>query len=149
MKNVNFNFLSYLFPIFAFTASNTFFVVSITTFIGWVTKNKLFIYVSGLLLYVFYMVSMLFSNSPFMSNQLPQSKQAQLISCIFDPFGMSAYFYQTAHLTIEQRNTELISINGILLLNRICILLISCLLLFLVTKRFSISKKPKHQLPIK
>ena len=118
-------------------------MVVITTSIGWFTKNKLFIYISGLLLYVFYMVSMLFSSSPFMANNLPQSKQAQIISAIFDPFGLSAYFYQTAHLTIEQRNTDLLFPNGILLANRIGILLFSIVVLILVTKRFSIIKKLK------
>ncbi|KGD66893.1 M1 family aminopeptidase [Flavobacterium aquatile] len=143
MKNVDFNFFFYLIPILIFTAINTFFVVTITTSIGWFSKSKLFIYVSGLLLYVLYMVSMLFSSSPFMANQLPQSKQAQIISAIFDPFGLSAYFYQTAHLTIEQRNTDLLFPNGILLANRIGILLFSILVLILATKRFSIIKKVK------
>ncbi len=143
MKNVNFNFFFYFYPIFIFTIINTFFVTSITTSVGWFTKNKFYIYVSGLLLYVFYMVSMLFSSSPFMANQLPQSKQAQVISAIFDPFGLSAYFYQTVHLSIEQRNSELVALNGILLSNRIGILLISTLLLILVAKRFSIAKKVK------
>ncbi len=143
MKSVNFNFFFYFFPILIFTAINAFFVVSITTSIGWFTKNKLFIYVSGLLLYVFYMVSMLFSSSPFMANNLPQSKQAQITSSIFDPFGLSAYFYQTRHFTIEQRNTDIIFPNGILLVNRIGILLLSVLILLLVTKRFSISKRVK------
>lgn len=142
-KMVDFNFLFYLFPIFIFTAINTFFLVAITTSVGWLTKNKLFIYVSGLLLYVFYMVSMMFSNSPFMANNLPQSKQAQMISAIFDPFGLSAFFYQTSHLSIEQRNVELFPFNGILLANRIGIFVISILLLFLVIKFFSISKKVK------
>lgn len=143
MKNVDFNLFYYLIPMLIFTVINTFFVVTITTSIGWFTKSKLFIYVSGLLLYVFYMASMLFSSSPFMANQLPQSKQAQTISAILDPFGLSAYFHQTTSLSIEQRNTDLLFPNGILLANRIGILVLSLLLLLLVTKRFSIIKKVK------
>jgi ABC-2 type transport system permease protein len=143
MKAIDFNIFFYLLPILFFTLINTFFILSITTAVAWFTKNKLFVYVSGLLLYVFYMVTLLFSSSPFMANQLPQSKQAQLISAIFDPFGLSAYFYQTSHLSIDQRNTELLSLNGILLGNRIVIFLISISLLILVTKKFSISKKIK------
>lgn len=142
-KMVDFNFLFYLFPIFIFTAINTFFLVAITTSVGWLTKNKLFIYVSGLLLYVFYMVSMIFSNSPFMANNLPQSQQAQMISAIFDPFGLSAFFYQTSHLSIEQKNIKLFPFNGILLANRIGIFVISILLLIFVVKFFSISKNVK------
>lgn len=141
MKSVDFNFLFYLFPIIIFTAINTFFVVTMTTVMGWITKNKLFIYVSGLLLYILYMVSMMFSSSPFMANSLPQSKQAQLISGIFDPFGLSAFFNQTSHLSIEQRNTELVTVSGIFLANRIGIIMLSVLALILITKKFSISKK--------
>ena len=48
-----------------------------------------------------------------MAKQLPQSKQAQLISAIFDPFGLSAFFHQTMPLSIQQRNSELISVTGI------------------------------------
>lgn len=142
-KMLDFNFLFYLFPIIIFTAINTFFLASITISVAWITKNKLFIYVSGLLLYVIYMVSMIFSNSPFMANNLPQSKQAQMISAILDPFGLSAFFYQTSHLLIEQRNTELLPLNGILLANRIGVFVISILLLLLAVKFFSISKKVK------
>lgn len=142
-KTVNFNFLYYLFPIVVFTTINIFFLVAIATAVGWVTKSKLFIYVSGLLLYVFYMVSMLFSNSPFMANQLPQSRQAQIISAILDPFGLSAFFYQNSHLTVEERNTEVFLFGGIILVNRIGILLVSVLLLILVARSFSISKKVK------
>ena len=143
MKSVTFNLFYYLIPIVIFTAINTFLLVAITTVIAWFTKSKLFIYISGLLLYIFYMVSLLFSSSPFMANNLPQSKQAQIISAIFDPFGLSAYFYQTSLLTIEQRNTDLLFPNGILLANRIGILLFSVLILLLVTNKFSISKKVK------
>lgn len=143
MKSVNFNFLFYLYPIVIFTAINTFFLAVITTSVGWFTKSKLFIYVSGLLLYVFYMVSMLFSGSPFMANHLPQSKQAQIISAVFDPFGLSAFFNNTLHLTIEQRNSDLISLSGILLGNRTGVMLISVIILVFITKVISISKKVK------
>lgn len=143
MKSVHFNIFYYFIPILVFTLINSFLVVSITTVVAWFTKNKLFIYVSGLVLYIFYMISLLFSSSPFMANQLPQSKQAQLISAIFDPFGLSAFFNQTMHLSIEQRNTELATVNGVFLLNRIGIIVISAALQILIAKTFSIAKKVK------
>lgn len=141
--NIPFNIFFYIFPIFIFTAINTFFVVAITASAGWLTKNKLFIYVSGLLLYILYMVSMIFSISPFMAKNLPQSKQTQFISAILDPFGMSAYFSQTAQLSVQERNTEYVSLIGILLANRLGILLLSVLILVIISIRFSITKKVK------
>ena len=143
MINIPFNIFFYIFPIIIFTAINTFFVVAVTASAGWVTKNKLFIYVSGLLLYILYMVSMVFSSSPFMAKNLPQSKQTEFISAILDPFGMSAYFSQTAHLSVQERNTEYVSLIGILLANRVGILLLSVLILVVISIRFSITKKVK------
>lgn len=142
-SGIQFNFLFYLYPIIIFTIINTLLVVAITTFVGWFTKSKLYIYVSGLLLYILYMACLLFSNSPFMANQLPQSKQAQLLSATIDPFGLSAFFFQTSNLSIPQRNTELLAINGIFLANRIGIVLIAIVLLILITKKSSISKRIK------
>lgn len=133
----------YFLPMVFFTAANTLFVLAVLTGIAWLTKRKLMVYVSGLLLYVFYMVALLFSGSPFMANQLPQSKQAQWLSAVFDPFGISAFFYQTSKLTIEQRNTDLLHLNGILLSNRVGILVLAFLLLIFTVKKFDPYKKTK------
>lgn len=148
-QGVSFNFLFYVLPIFAFTVVNTLLVIGITASVAWFTKSKIFVFVFGLLLYIFYMIALLFSGSPFMANQLPQSKEAQWISAVFDPFGISAYFYQTSNLSIEQRNSELMSFSGILLGNRIVILLTVVFLVFLSSKKFSISKNKKKSKPIK
>lgn len=143
MKSVPFNLAYYFQPVIIFSAINNLFILSITVSLGWLTKNKLYIYVSGLLIYVLYMVSMLFSSSPFMANNLPQKEEAQILSAIFDPFGLSAYFYQTAHLSIQQRNEDFISFSGMLLGNRIGILILSISTLLLTGKCFSIVKKVK------
>ena len=147
-KSTGFNLLFYVWPFLIFTVINTLLVVAITTAIAWFTKSKMFVYVSGLMLYVFYMVALLFSGSPFMANQMPQSKQAQLFSAIFDPFGISTFFYKTSHWSIEQRNAELIDLNGILLGNRVVILLIAFALLYLSVQKFSLFKKAKKVKPI-
>lgn len=131
----------YLLPIIAFTFVNTFFVVSFTTAVGWIFKKQLYIYISGLVLYVLYMIAMLFSGSPFMAQSLPQSKQAQIISAVLDPFGLSAYFFQTAHWNVSQRNFSLLPFEGLFLLNRVGVILISVGLLFLAKKYFSFDKK--------
>lgn len=141
---VKFNFFYYFLPLFIFTAVNSLFVVAITTFVAWFSKSKLMIYTSGLLLYIFYMVTLLFSGSPFMANQLPQSEQAKWISAIFDPFGLSSFFYQTTKLTINEKNTNFLNFNGILLANRIGVIIIAFLLLFIITKKFTIFRKFKR-----
>ena len=141
--SASFSVFNYLLPILFFTVINSFFVVAVTSTVAWFSKNKLYVYVSGLLLYVLYMVALLFSGSPFMANQLPQSKQAQWISALSDPFGISAFFYQTSNLSIVERNANLLELSETVLVNRIAIILLAVLLLFFVSKKFSISKKFK------
>lgn len=40
----------------------------------------------------FYMIVLVFSNSPFMAGSLPQSAETQHLSAIAHPFGLSSYF---------------------------------------------------------
>lgn len=139
--SVRFSLLYYLIPLVLFTLINSFFIVALTSYVAWLTKSKLQVYVGGLLVYVLYMVALIFSGSPFMANQLPQSEQAQWLSAILDPFGLSAYFYQTSLLAVHQRNTEILSLVGMVSANRIGILVISGILLFLAKKTFTIARK--------
>lgn len=141
LQKENASLLYYVQPVLLFTFVNTLFITAVLSFAGWISKNKLTIYVSGLLLYMLYTVTLIYSGSPLMAGALPQSEQARLISAIVDPFGMSAYFYQTSTWTVEQRNTGMISLNGLFALNRMIVLLISFLLLYVSIRKFSFSKK--------
>ncbi|MCG2615382.1 hypothetical protein LZZ85_13865 [Terrimonas sp. NA20] len=141
LKYESVSLLYYIQPVLLFTFINTLFTTAVLSFAGWISKNKLTIYVSGLLLYMLYTVTLIYSGSPLMAGALPQSEQARLISAIVDPFGMSAYFYQTSTWTVEQRNTALISLNGLFALNRMIVVLISVLLLYISIRKFSFSKK--------
>lgn len=141
LKNESVSLLYYIQPVLLFTFINTIFITAVLSFAGWISKNKLIIYVSGLLLYMLYTVTLIYSGSPLIAGALPQSEQARFISAIADPFGMSAYFYQTSSWTVEQRNTQLISIKGLFALNRVIVVLISLLLLYISVRKFSFSKK--------
>jgi ABC-2 type transport system permease protein len=137
----------YLYPIVLFVLINTVFITAVLSFAAWFTRNKLLVYVSGLLLYVFYMVALIYSGSPLMAQSMPQSQQAQLITAILDPFGFSAFFYQTGHWSVLQRNTQVVSLSGIFLMNRLAILLISAGLIFFGVKRFSFIKTARNKKP--
>lgn len=133
----------YLVPMLYFTVINTILVTTVLCVVAWFSKSKMLIYVSGLLLYILYLVTMLFSSSPFMAQSLPQSEKTKFISGILDPFGMSAFFNATSQWTVEQRNTAIIGLDGIFIWNRLGILLISMLLLYVTFKKYSFSKKVK------
>jgi ABC-2 type transport system permease protein len=132
----------YVYPVVFFVGVNTLFTAAVLGFVAWFTRNKLLVYVSGLLLYIFYMVALIYSGSPLMAQSLPQSEQAQLTAAVLDPFGFSAFFYQTAHWSVLQRNTEVISLTGIFLMNRLAVLTITAGLLFFCIKRFSFTQPP-------
>jgi len=148
LRKEHVSLLYYIQPVLLFTFINTLFITAVLGFAGWISKNKLIIYVSGLLLYMIYMATLIYSGSPLMAGALPQSEQSRFISAVVDPFGMSAYFYQTSSWTVEQRNAQLVSLKGLFLLNRISVVLISLLLLYISVRKFSFSKK-QSKLPSK
>lgn len=141
----SFNLLYYIYPLLIFGSINSLLVCSVLACIAWINKNKLLMATGGLLIYIVYMVSLIFSNSPFMTNTTPQSLQAQNISALLDPFGLSGYFTISSHFTPAQRNGQLVPLSGVFLLNRIIILFISGVLLFITYKKFSFSSNRKKQ----
>lgn len=120
-----FNFSYYLLPFLYVGIPNIIFCTAVICLLGWLSKNKLMIYLSGLLIYVLYIVGSVFSNSPMMANASPASDEAMAMAARFDPFGIAAFFEQTKHWSILQRNTQLLSLSGNLLWNRIAWLLFS------------------------
>ncbi|WP_336959453.1 ABC transporter permease/M1 family aminopeptidase [Chryseobacterium contaminans] len=132
-----FHIIYYLYPLLIFGLINTLLVCSFLFLMTFIFRKKLLVVVGGLLLYVFYMVILLFSNSPFMAGAMPQSLEAQQISAILDPFGLSSYFLNARLLTIEQKNIQFVPITGYLLFNRIFCFIISIVFLWLTLKKFS------------
>lgn len=143
LKSDNFSIIHYLSPLFFFTFINTLFSTSLIFFVVWISKSKMMIFVCGLMLYVLYMVTMIFSSSPFMAQSMPQSEQSKFISAILDPFGLSAFFNQTSQWSVLERNADLISLDGIFVINRLMVVAISVLLLFICYKKFSFTEKKK------
>lgn len=143
LKSDNFSIIHYLSPLFFFTFINTLFSTSLIFFVAWISKSKMMIFVNGLMLYIVYMVTMIFSSSPFMAQSLPQSNQSKFISAILDPFGLSAFFNQTSQWSVLKRNTDLISLDGLFIINRLMVIAISVLLLFICYKKFSFTEKKK------
>lgn len=123
--NTGFHLWHYLYPFALFGVTNTLLVCSILFFVAQKFQNKLLVAVTGLLLYIVYMVSMVFTNAPFMAQSLPQSLMAQQISSLVDIFGLSAYFFEAKDLTVAQRNLGVVPFSNFLLINRLGISLLS------------------------
>lgn len=132
-----FNLWHYIYPLLVFGLLNSFFVSSFLFFIAYSTNRKLLVVVGGLLLYVIYMVLLVFSNSPFMSSSAPQSLEAQQISALLDPFGLSAYFLEAGDFSVQQKNNLIVPLSGLFLINRTTLFLLSILFLSICFKLFS------------
>ncbi|MDQ1857636.1 M1 family aminopeptidase [Chryseobacterium sp. WLY505] len=140
-----FNIVHYLYPLFIFGFINSLVICSFLFLIAVAVKRKLLVVVGGLLLYVFYMIILLFSNSPFMAGSLPQSLETQQFSALIDPFGLSAYFMEARDLTAHQKNIQMVPFAGYLLFNRLLFCFISIGILLLSLKLFSFSMIPGHK----
>lgn len=142
----------YLQPLFLLVLPNIFLCSAIACCVGWLGKNKLLVYISGLFLYIFYIIGMMFSGSPMMGGGvLPPSPEAMDLSAKLDPFGVSAFFHQTLNWSVIQRNTELLSLTGNLLFNRLGVIAVSLIALGVAFKAFKFSaiEKRKRKEPIK
>lgn len=132
-----FKIVDYIYPLLVFGLMNTLLVCSFLFLISFTVRKKLMVVIGGLLLYVFYMIILLFSNSPFMAGSMPQALETQQISALLDPFGLSSYFMEARPLTAQQKNIQIVPFTGYLLFNRILFLMISAGFLLMTLRLFS------------
>lgn len=141
----------YVLPLLIFGLVNTLFCTAVLYCIGWLSENKFMVYVSGLFIYILYMVMLIFSGSPMMAKSMPQSETTIKWSAALDPFGLSGYFLQTSNWTIAQRNTELLLPSGIFLSNRIGIMALAAIFLWVAFRKFTFftfEKKAGRKIPV-
>ncbi|WP_223266517.1 ABC transporter permease/M1 family aminopeptidase [Gelidibacter gilvus] len=126
---------------------NIFLCTAIVCCTAWYSKNKISIYLSGLGIYVLYMVGSIFSNSPLFAGASPVSDSAMSLSAKLDPFGMVAFFEQTRYWTALEKNTMVLQLSGNLLFNRIAIILLALAFLYASFKlfKFKVSNKQKKK----
>ncbi|MFH4965560.1 M1 family aminopeptidase [Gaetbulibacter sp. M235] len=142
-----FHFNYYLNSFLIIVLPNIFLCTVIVCCTAWFSKNKMLISLSGLGIYVLYMVVSIFSNSPLFAGASPVSDNAMSISSKLDPFGMVAFFEQTQYWTALQKNTMVLQLSENLLFNRIAIILLALTIFYTVYKRFQFknSNKPKKK----
>lgn len=142
-----FQLTHYFHSFFVIVIPNILFCTVIVCITAWFSKNKMLVYLSGLGIYILYMVFSIFSNTPLVSGASPVSDAAMSLSAKLDPFGMAAFFEQTKHWTALKRNTTVLQLSGNLLINRITIVLLALAFLFIAYKlfHFKISNKQKSR----
>ncbi|MBO9592424.1 MAG: ABC transporter permease [Niabella sp.] len=146
--------LRYLQPFFILLLPNILFCTAVAVSIGLFTRNKMLVYVSGILVYFLYWGVSFYANSPIIANSTPMPASAMRMAALADPFGISAFLEQTRYWSALQRNTQLLQLNGNLLMNRLLYLAVSGLLLLLAYKKFVLqpqqegSAQRKRPLPV-
>ncbi|WP_433835955.1 M1 family aminopeptidase [Flavobacterium anhuiense] len=135
-----FEILNYIWPYLVIVIPNILLCLSILATLAWLTRSKLFIYVGGLFIYILYIAGSIFSNSPLFANASPSSAKAMSLAAKIDPFGLAAFLEQTRYWTAIEKNTQLLSLSGNFLFNRIVWICVSFLLIFVSYKLFSFRK---------
>lgn len=136
----NFSLASYIWPFMVLAVPNILLCTSLLSAMAWLTRNKLIVYVGGLLLYILYIVGAVFSNSPLLAGASPASAESMAFVAKTDAFGLAAFFEQTRYWSGFNRNTEGIGLTGNFLFNRILWISISLLILGLTYSFFSFRK---------
>lgn len=135
----------YLNPFLILALPNIFFCTVIVCCAAWFSKNKMIIYLSGLGIYILYIVGSIFSNSPLLAGASPASDSAMSLSAKLDPFGLAAFFEQTRFWPALQKNTMVLQLSGNLLFNRLVIILLALTFLFASYKLFRFKSSAKHK----
>lgn len=117
-----FNALIYLNPFLKISVTNIFIASSFYTLVAILSKKKLYVNMSAVLMYLVYTGVMAFNSKLDLKE----------ITAIFDMFGLSTLGLMTENWTIAQRNTELLPFSSYFMYNRLlwlgiglCIYLIS------------------------
>ncbi|MEX1384170.1 ABC transporter permease, partial [Lutibacter sp.] len=145
----DFQVMTYLQPWLYIVLPNIFICTTIIFSVSTLTKNNTATYVSAVFVYMLYLVSSIFLNSPLMAQAIPASPESMAIAALADPFGIAAFFEQTQFWTPFQKNTQLLSFSGLFLWNRLVWVFVSLGILLTTYSIFSfrkVSNKVKKEL---
>lgn len=138
-NNGPFRFLYYAQPFLLLLLPNILLCTAVACCLGLTVRNKVLIYVSGILLYFLYWIIAIVTGSPLIANSAPPAAAALQRAALLDPFGIAAFLQQTQHWASGERNTQLLSFTGPLLINRLTYLALSATLLAIAYVRFRFS----------
>ncbi len=120
----SFNALYYLNPFFKISVTNIIIASAFYTLVAIISKKKLYVNMSAVLMYLVYTAVMAFNSK----------LELKEISALFDMFGLSTLGMMTENWTIAQRNTELLPFSSYFMYNRLLWLGIA-LLIYLLSFR--------------
>ncbi len=151
-----FNLFHYFWNWLVFVLPNVFICSSFIFSVGLLTKNRMSVYASALLVYVLYFVCSFYFDSPMLAGSTPSHTGNMTIASLGDPFGISAFMEQSQYLTPIQKNSVLVSLSGNFLYNRLLWIGITIVILVATYRLFSFrvlqrkkQKASSEKLPLK
>jgi ABC-2 type transport system permease protein len=118
-KISQFSLNHYLWPWLVFVLPNTIIATSILVAVTLKKQNAFATYITAISLFIFFWVSMMFIGAPVTGSMVFKDPSVVSVFALLDPFGASAFFEQSQFWTPAQKNEQLFSLSGSLLLNRI------------------------------
>jgi ABC-2 type transport system permease protein len=118
---------------FIFTIPNTIFIGSIIYTISALTRNTILSYVATLALLVAYIAS----------GTLLKDMKNENTAALLDPFGIRTAGVVMKYWTVDEKNTQILGLQGLLLTNRLIWMAVGLFVLTLGYFRFSFSEKSK------
>ncbi len=123
-----------------FVLPNVFICSAFIFSVGILSKNRMSIYASAILVYVLYFVCSFFFDSPMLAGSTPTHTDNMTLAALGDPFGISAFMEQSQYLTPVQKNIVPVSLSGNFLANRLLWVAIAFAVLGLTYRLFSFRK---------
>lgn len=131
-----FNPVYFLQPLFVLALPTVVLISSLLFAVAILSRNVKLVYVSGVLLYVLYLLGSILGNSPLIANSALKLTEPDLLTVLADPFGLAPFFQETRSWTTAQRNGQLFGLQGDFLLNRLAWTGVALLLLAISYRYF-------------
>jgi ABC-2 type transport system permease protein len=140
-----FNISYFLQPLLVFGFPNVLFCTALIFCTTVLTKNVRAIYVTGVLLYILYMVASILGNSPLLATSTLKVNDGGILPFLIDPFGLASFFSETRNWVDAQRNQQLFPVQGAFLANRLLWLAFSALVIAISYRFFNFNLQSQKQ----
>jgi len=144
-----------IFPYFwnwlLFVLPNVFICTGFIFSVGLLTKNRMSVYASAVMVYVLYFICSFYFDSPILAGATPSHTDNMMLAALGDPFGISAFMEQSQYLTPFQKNEVLVKFTGNFLVNRLLWVSISLTILGVAYQLFSfrtLQRKKQKSKPV-
>lgn len=133
----------FMWPWLVFTLPNTFLLTSFIFSSTLLSKSTTTSYIIASLLFIFFWIGSFYTNSPLVGGTVLSVPSIVRAFSILDFFGLAAFFEQTQYSTTFEKNNELFSLTGHLLINRVVWMTIASGITLWAFQRFSFRREDR------